>query len=482
MVFSLLVASSTAKNRLQRIPALLAEHPLAWRLLLAHLAFMLVFAGLSWYLFYQHPAGIFGNIIVVVWLLAGLAGCALASLAFAPIAAWLLILASAGSGWIYGLAAAIGAFFLGNYAIGFWQPLSRESFALVQLILHPFIPELILVPDALAIGTPKFMVVIAKECSGYEGIGLVLTFTAIWLWSLRREWRFPHALLLLPIGAVAIWLLNAVRIAALIAIGHAGASRIALGGFHSQAGWLMFTAVTLGFCLSARQVTWLTRKQTSDGVSLLTSIYNPATPYLAPFLAILAATLISRSAMDDFEWLYPLRVVVALAALWFFRSAYQRMSWRIGWPALAIGGLVSCIWIALDYFSDGNHKAAMPPALAESSQLARFTWLGFRVVGAVITVPIAEELAYRGFLMRRFTSRDFESVGWRDVSWVALLASSVAFGVLHGERWLAATIAGFFYAFVLVRRGSIGEAVAAHATTNGLLAAWVIFGDHWQMW
>jgi len=197
---------------------------------------------------------------------------------------------------------------------------------------------------------------------------------------------------------------------------------------------------------------------------------------------MLAASLISRSAMADFEWFYPLRVLATLLTVWLFRDAYRSMNWRIGWPALAIGGLVFCIWIALERFGGGAHGGAMPAALAESSPAVRFTWLGFRVFGAVVTVPLAEELAYRGFLIRWLASRDFESVGWRSFSWLPFLISSAAFGVLHGERWLAGTIAGFFYAFALLRKGSIGEAVVAHATTNALLAAWVLLAGNWELW
>jgi membrane protease YdiL (CAAX protease family) len=48
--------------------------------------------------------------------------------------------------------------------------------------------------------------------------------------------------------------------------------------------------------------------------------------------------------------------------------------------------------------------------LLASSTLAKSTWITLRVLGAVVTVPLAEELAFRGFLMRRMVSRDFESV------------------------------------------------------------------------
>jgi exosortase/archaeosortase family protein len=64
-----------------------------------------------------------------------------------------------------------------------------------------------------------FKVRISPECSGYEGIGLILAFLSVYLWILAPRSRFPGALLLLPLGAAAIWIINAVRIVLLIAIG-----------------------------------------------------------------------------------------------------------------------------------------------------------------------------------------------------------------------------------------------------------------------
>ena len=109
-------------------------------------------------------------------------------------------------------------------------------------------------------------------------------------------------------------------------------------------------------------------------------------------------------------------------------------------------------------------------------------WIVLSVVGAVVTVPLAEEIAFRGFLMRRFQDSDFESVSSRQFSWAPFLLSSVAFGLLHGERWLAGIVAGMIYGLVMIRRGRIGEAVVAHAVTNALVAAWVLTTGNWQLW
>jgi CAAX prenyl protease-like protein len=79
-------------------------------------------------------------------------------------------------------------------------------------------------------------------------------------------------------------------------------------------------------------------------------------------------------------------------------------------------------------------------------------------------------------------SADFESLSVRSFSFVALLVSSVVFGLLHGDRWLAGSVAGLLYAGAFLRRGKIGDAVIAHATTNALLAGLVLFSHRWYLW
>ena len=64
-------------------------------------------------------------------------------------------------------------------------------------------------------------------------------------------------------------------------------------------------------------------------------------------------------------------------------------------------------------------------------------WLGFRVIGSVVTVPLAEELAFRGYLTRRLCLSDFQSIPPGRMTWYSFLLSSFLFGALHG-RFIAA--------------------------------------------
>jgi CAAX prenyl protease-like protein len=114
--------------------------------------------------------------------------------------------------------------------------------------------------------------------------------------------------------------------------------------------------------------------------------------------------------------------------------------------------------------------------------MERIGWLAIRVAAAVVTVPIAEELAFRGFLLRRISSADVESLAYRAVTPLAILLSSAAFGLMHGKLWLEGIVAGVAYALLVKQTGRLGEAVAAHSTTNLLLAIWVPARGDWGLW
>jgi exosortase E/protease (VPEID-CTERM system) len=309
----------------------------------------------------------------------------------------------------------------------------------------------------------------------------MLLFGVLWLWFFRADFRFPRALLLIPFGISLIFLLNAVRIATLILIGDAGAPAVATGGFHSQAGWIAFNGVALGFACVAHRVPWLssTRAPVLHGERLTE---NPTAAYLVPVLAILGAAMLSRATSGSFEWMYPLRFVAAAGTLLLFRHQYVSLNWKFGWVAPVVGTLVFVLWISLDRFTGRQTVNGIAPELVAWSAPARIAWLVIRTLAAVVTVPIAEELAFRGFLLRRLISVDFESVSFQRWTPFALLCSSVLFGLLHGDRWIAGTIAGILYAAAQKWRGRIGDAVVAHGVTNALIAVSVLWGGNWSLW
>jgi len=470
-----------SKSTFDEISQRLSGVPIGRGLLAAHITAILVAGLLTVALYKSSVTGAQADLIAAGWLAMGIAAIAFAGFAVVPLALWIRMVRGTGYLWLYTSTAVLAACVAGNASRSLWAPLGRLTFSMVEGLLRLVASGVTADPAKMIIGTRNFKVEIAEQCSGFEGAGLMLAFGVVWLCLFRKESRFPQALVLIPAGVVVMYLLNAVRIAALILIGSAGAREIALGGFHSQAGWIAFNVVALGFSVIARRVPYFTLSR-PDAESSGSSRENLTAGYLVPLLMILGAGMVSGALSGKFEWLYPLRFFAAAGALYVLRNRYSKLDWRVGWSGPAIGAAVFVLWIGLDRLMGGVEPTGMPSALATFSPAARITWISFRVLAAIITVPIAEELAFRGFLLRRVVSPDFESVAFKNFTWLAILVSSVLFGALHGSLWFAGIVAGLLYAYAVIRRGRIGEAVAAHATTNALLAAYVLIYGAWHLW
>ncbi|HEX3471885.1 MAG TPA: exosortase E/protease, VPEID-CTERM system [Silvibacterium sp.] len=439
-----------------------------------------------------------------------LLGIILLALACIPLRIWIRTIRATSPLWLLASLAGVLALVLRHPFQSLWgasiadrgRLLQIAAFHSVYAVLHPFLPDLTADPSTWVIGTPRFAVGIGEPCSGLEGLGLVLVFTVIWLWYFRKENRFPQALLLIPCALACVWLLNIVRICAIILIGNAGAPDVAMVGFHSQAGWIAFTAVALLFSMATQKLSWVRRTPEyapsaarglvsggmHKGTAALEEIRDesresPATAaYLVPFLAILAASFVSKAASGYFEWLYPLRFIAAAVAIWHFRHEYRKLDWRFGWLAPVTGAVIFLLWIAPTCWANEHSASSLGAALAALSPTARAVWIVIRVAAAVITVPFAEELAFRGYLARRLVSRDFDTVSFSSLTVLSVCLSSVAFGLMHGGHWVVGILAGLAYAAVLKWRGRIGDAFVAHATSNLLLAAWVLMRGDWSLW
>lgn len=474
-----------AASALRRISAEIESVPIGWRYLAGHAAALLAFVCLSQIpLDRARPYELVFVAVLAYTLLALMLACGLFAL-IPPGFTWRIV-KSAGFAWVYALPVGVLAWrlmsvspFVGDYIWNgpFWKPATDLTFGVVKALLSLFLPSMVADRETMTLGSPDFAVTIRPGCTGWEGTALIFVFSIWWLYVLRREFRFPRALLLIPAGMVTMWLSNAIRLTVLVLIGVRGAPDVAMKGFHSEAGWIAFNCVALAFAVASRRVPWFRR--TADAPVHEAVAGSSTAAYLMPMIAILAAGMISRATAADFESLYPLRLVAAGIALWFFRSKYAQMDWRFGWLSFGLGSMVFAMWLAMEVFSGRQGDGSIASALAIWPGPVGIVWLVCRTAAAVLTVPIAEELAFRGFLIRYIVCRDFESLKPREFTFFAVLISSVIFGLLHGSRWLAGTMAGLVYAIAFLRRGRIGDAVLAHATTNAWLAGWGLWTGHW---
>jgi exosortase E/protease (VPEID-CTERM system) len=356
--------------------------------------------------------------------------------------------------------AGLAAFGLGNLMQELWWLLQHATFQIVAIILRLLGQAAVNRPDDLVIGTSRFAVTITAHCSGLEGVGLTCAFIGAYLWSNRRELSFPRALLLLPIGAGCIWVLNSIRIVAMILIGGWNQD-VALKGFHSAAGWIFFNLVAVGLVLASSRYKLFAKAAENEPPTA-----NPASGYLLPLLVLFATSLLVRMLAPQF-FLQAVAVPV-LATLWYYRRTLLSLQWKPSWFSVLAGSAVFVLTAIVSNGSAGD--LSFGSALQHLSIPATAGLLVLGLAGGGVAVPIAQELAFRGYLERKLVASDFENVPFTKFTWLSFLGSSIAFGIIE-PHWLIGIFAGMIFAAAMYRRGLLSDAIVAHVCGSGMLFA-----------
>ncbi len=458
------------------------KHSLLW--LIGHALALGVFGLLNFVLFIDQNAFTLNLAIPLIaiglpvaWLISGCASFACLLLVFWPWSAWQLILRQLRQNIPLATLGTAVSWSIAKLAASSWLHFSELTYLLSKALLSLFYHVVVSNPTTQALGTPTFIVEVRPECSGYEGMGLVTIFFTLFIWTARKVLRFPTAFLLYPLGIALMYLLNIVRICLLIIIGTEWSPYVALGGFHANAGWISFIAISVW-------IVWFSQRLPifigTPFPSPNSQVSNLAKPFLLPFVVLVGATLIGGALISGFDWLYPLKVVISLTVLWLLRHAYQKIFNGLSFSAIIIGTVVFLLWITLVPV-DTKQDLKFAYILSTIPIAWQYGWLFFRVIGATLTVPIVEELAFRGYLIPKLINHDFLAVKPGQFTWLSFAVSSLLFGGMHGA-WLAGTVAGIGYALALYRRGVVGDAIIAHSTTNALLAIYVWQTQHWSLW
>jgi len=134
---------------------------------------------------------------------------------------------------------------------------------------------------------------------------------------------------------------------------------------------------------------------------------------------------------------------------------------------LAVAGLalVTGPLLVIAMFLDGIERYEHPVVKALAPAPDAVT-IAVVAISAIIAAPITEELFFRRILL-----------GWLDVvrpspgGWVAVLVSSVAFGLAHwgqGLAWIPLVILGIVLGELARRRGSLVPAILLHGLFNAV--------------
>jgi uncharacterized protein len=353
-----------------------------------------------------------------------------------------------------------------------WSPLTDTTFASAAWLLRLAAGTIHVDPGQYHIGLDGFVVEVAGPCSGAQGFALITALLLAYFWMHRDSLRFPQAFVLIPVGLLASFALNVVRIAALIWIGARVSPDLAVNGFHSHAGWLMFTLLSFALIGLSRAVPWFDRAPGARAPApALLGDWNAA--LILPFVAFMLSGLVASTfAAVPGAW-YPLRFAAMAAAVLAFAKLYRSLDWRPDPRAAAAGLGVGILWIATQPAA-GEADAALEAALAAMGPAAFALWAASRILGTALLVPLIEEAFFRGYVLRRLDT------GGALARLLALAVSSGLFALLH-DRWLAAFLAGALFGALMLRRGRLADAVLAHGLANAVIAAWALAQDDWAV-
>jgi exosortase E/protease (VPEID-CTERM system) len=358
-----------------------------------------------------------------------------------------------------------------------WTRLSGATLGVSHWFLSLYETDVILDVQRQLLGAGDFSVIVTQECSGYEGIGLVTAFTVLYFWLMRKHLRFPNVLVLIPAALAAVWALNALRIALLVSVGRHLSPEVAINGFHSQAGWIGFLTVAVGTMALAHTVPLFRAAPRERRAALADANQRLLHALLVPFIALTATSIVASLFAPHDQWLYLLKIVAVGGALWAYRDVYARFASAVSPLSLIVGLGVGMAWIATDPGEGGDRLGAW---LAGLPVWVGAAWLACRALGAIVLVPITEELAFRGFLQRALVKREFATVAPGQFTWLSFVATSVMFGMVH-QRFVAAALAGAIYALLVYRSGRLSDAIGAHIATNAVIVAWAISMQQWSL-
>jgi len=325
-----------------------------------------------------------------------------------------------------------------------------------------------------AFGTSKFYVEITPACSGYEGMSLIVLLLGGYCFIQKKVLKLPKALLIIPIAGIMMFVLNGFRIFVLVAIGHYWSPQLAIDGFHSVAGWLNLL-VTFILALLALNLPFFQKEAKPKR-----PIEFGDTALLIPLMTLIIVSLLTKAVNPNFAWFYPVNIVIATWTLYFFLKPFQLFLTRPSGLSVAIGVVVFLLWTILipENLTQSAHFIA---ELNTAPLWLSLLWLLFRVLGAAVVIPIAEEFAFRGYLQPHLQNW-FGRKGFKSASVIASLGiTALLFGYVHSNM-LAGSVAGLFFGLAYLQRRQLIDAVMAHAVTNALLAAYVMGFGYWSYW
>jgi CAAX prenyl protease-like protein len=193
---------------------------------------------------------------------------------------------------------------------------------------------------------------------------------------------------------------------------------------------------------------------------------------------------------------YTIKIIATVVAMLLVFPGYMSFPLRLNWIAIAVGVVGVALWIGIcklqleqrllvpmglgSVVGMGARAGFNPLEQLKDDPTWAYQFLAIRLFGLAIIVPIIEEFFLRGFLIRFVMDIDWFKIPFGKVDKLGLI-TSVAFPMLmHPGELFAAFVWFSLVTWLMLKTRNIWDCVAAHAVTNGLLGAYVLWSGEWQ--
>lgn len=371
---------------------------------------------------------------------------------------------------LFGLAAVLPGLVVLLGPLWYQQVLTDITFIAVVVLLSLVSDRVTADPSVHVIGADDFLVRVADSCSGIEGFVLITVFLALFAALFRDELRLKRFWLVIwPLALVTSWVFNVLRITALLLIGAHLSPELAVNGFHSFAGWLMFSTLSIGVLVLVSRSAFVMRDVERDRKPSAPLAQDDVAGRIVPFIVFALSGLVVQAFWSSPTLGYPLQVAMMLGALWWARATVMRYLARPGGLAIVAGLSVGVLWVI------SAPTAPAPDAgLMALGGVALALWAGLRIFGTVVLVPLIEEMFFRGYVQARLDQGGMAS------RVIAVLVSATLFAAMHG-RWIEAGLAGIVFSLLYMRKGRLADAIAAHAVANAVIAGVALWRGDWSL-
>jgi len=190
---------------------------------------------------------------------------------------------------------------------------------------------------------------------------------------------------------------------------------------------------------------------------------------------------------------YTVACIAAFIAVLIASRGYLKIPFRISPLAIGVGVVGIFVWLGLwwldknvlgigDFFAPNARAGFNPWRELKANPAWMYSFVGIRLLGLCLVIPVAEEFFARGFLMRYIEDIDWDQIPMGEATWKSL-AGIIVYGAMTHPGEIVPAIAWFaLITWMYLKGKNVWDCVVAHAVTNALLAAFVLKTNTWELW